>query len=901
MKKQGIQAFPNYFVGVDSLAQLATRKDRICVLNILGGESRTVTPISHAYSGGNVLFGTSPGRAGQVLETAVGDIPVYNNVREGMEAGHRFNVGVVYLPPAGVRDGVAELIRVNSDLEKVIILTEKVSVHDAREIRALGQQGNVDVFGANCLGIADSWNHVRFGGALGGDKPEETLRKGCIAIYSNSGNFTTTIANYLGLSGWGTTTLVSSGKDVYIHYAPAEWAHGLANDARSKGAVMYVEPGGYYEQDLNLTKPTVACVVGRWKAKLTRAVGHAGAIAGSGDDAAAKEKWCMDQFGVDEIFTPDNPVVSAQGAVVINISHIPAALTEVMALNGVEPDFPPEGNLELKPWFGNNQGIKLPTELDLPIVKALSPYDDQIAAIGKSVGTSYPRQSMKDSSGCSIMDAKTQVTKIFGRSILDLSSLPLESNACMVLLEQDNGPNDNALMNTAIAAYVNMMGDPALAAADAARAAGNAPNSVLAAATSILGPKAVDGARKAADVLIDLFAHLGLMDGTDTKFKLPVIKPTKEQLAALTGESADPKALAMLDAIRKRKASSVFTDFLHGIKGHITADAVLAAITTTIAWSPLMRKRVSRLTVYNLPWYIRCHALMIGVTVPGKEHKKDKFNGIPMKQIMESWTMTELAYLALANEKPTPEILFPFQVLLGLLISNGVGTISAQGAKGGVAADGPESPERVQINKSMVGFLTHTGFAHGGNGYEGIQFLIENFKGRGLDDAANPKHGLDLKQMAEAYATAFGDDKKARKVAGESVRNIPGVNHPVFKGKVVNKDPREVFIDELFKKRNEYNIFHDFYQNVAQALFDAGVTKNVFCVNIDAVIAALLLKLLWPRYISGDYSEASLETAAFTAFLFGRMTGCAGEIDDHMNRGRNMDTRTPASKVSYVS
>jgi len=79
----------------------------VAVLNSLGGESKTVTRVSHAFSGGNVVFGTSPGRQGQVLETPSGDIPVYNNVREGLAAGHRFNVGVVYLPPSGVRDGVA--------------------------------------------------------------------------------------------------------------------------------------------------------------------------------------------------------------------------------------------------------------------------------------------------------------------------------------------------------------------------------------------------------------------------------------------------------------------------------------------------------------------------------------------------------------------------------------------------------------------------------------------------------------------------------------------------------------------------------------------------------------------------------------------------------------------------
>jgi succinyl-CoA synthetase alpha subunit len=168
-------------------------------------------PVSNAFSGGNVVFGTSPGRSGQLLKTPAGDIPVFNTVLEGIRAGHSFNTGVVYLPPTGVRDGVAELIRVNPNLRKIVIITEKIAVHDAREIRAMAQANGIDIIGGNCLGVADSWNRVRIGGALGGDHPEESLVKGSVAIFSNSGGFTTTIAQYLTTAGWGTTTLISSG------------------------------------------------------------------------------------------------------------------------------------------------------------------------------------------------------------------------------------------------------------------------------------------------------------------------------------------------------------------------------------------------------------------------------------------------------------------------------------------------------------------------------------------------------------------------------------------------------------------------------------------------------------------------------------------------------------------
>jgi hypothetical protein len=434
-----------------------------------------------------------------------------------------------------------------------------------------------------------------------------------------------------------------------------------------------------------------------------------------------------------------------------------------------------------------------------------------------------------------------------------------------------------------------------------ARQAGNAPNTVLAAACALVGPKSVAGALKAVDVLIELFGHSGLRSGDEDGFDVSTIKADARQRDALLADAPDAKAEAMLAGLKARGAKSVFADYLRSLGGYPTADAVLAAITTSICWGALMKKKITRSTARNFPWHVRLFATIIGASADCSKQKSDCFCGNAAKDLVNKWSSTEIAYLALLGETPAPEKLFQFQVLLGLIISNGPGTISAQGCKGAVSADGPETPERVQINKAMIGFLTHTGFAHGGNGFEGIKFLIDQFAGTDLNDAGSTGHGLDLTAMATKFALAFQAEKKAKRGVGEGVTNIPGVNHPVFRNQVVNKDPREVYLAQLFKERGETNVFHDFYSTLVQALYDSGVTANVFCVNIDAVIAALLLKLLWPRYRSGAFSEQALENAAFTAFLFGRMVGCAGEIDDHTNRGRNMDTRTPASQCTFVS
>jgi hypothetical protein len=750
--------------------------------------------------------------------------------------------------------------------------------------------------------VADAWNQVRIGGALGGDKPEEALRKGSIAILSNSGNFTTTIATYLRMAGWGTTTLISSGKDVYIHYAAPEFAFALANDARSKAAVLYVEPGGYYELDAEFTKPVVACVVGRWKSRLTRAVGHAGAMAGGDDDAATKERWFMEKFGVDGLFTPENPVVSARGAVVTNIAHIPAALTAVMRENGARQDFAPEGSLALKPWFGSSVGLDLPSELDLPVVEAIGPYNELIVALNRQIGAAFPRQVMKDTSGASQMDPKTQVTSLHGVSMLEAAQLPLEANVALALLGEPGGENDRALVNVAVNAEVNLHGDPALAAAEAAREAGNAPNSVLAAACSLIGPRRVAAARTITRALIEAFAAAGVKDALDEAgFDPRALRVTVEP-GLLTGERPDPKAAAMIAALRARGAQSVFLRYLEGLDGHPTADAVLAAIAATLAWGPLIRKRISRLTAESLPWWLRLFGVQIGASVPAVLHEPGRFCGLATEELLDRRSLTEVAYAALLGRKPEAEQLFAFQTLVGLLLSNGPGTISAQGAKGAVSADGPEQPERVQLNKAMVGYLSHSGYTHGGNGYEGIAFLIEQFRDTGLAEPSDPEHGLDLQALAARYVETYARYKSDRKAVGSlDIQKIPGVNHPVFKDRPVNHDPREVYVGELFARRGEYNVFHEFYRALVQQLFEAGVSRTVYCVNVDAVIAALLLKMLWQPYRAGALPEQALETAAFTIFLYSRMLGCAAEADDHLNRGRNMDTRTPASQCRFVA
>ena len=199
--------------------------------------------------------------------------------------------------------------------------------------------------------------------------------------------------------------------------------------------------------------------------------------------------------------------------------------------------------------------------------------------------------------------------------MLDAAQYQLEGNVSLALLHEPGGVNDQRLINVAIGAALNLQGHPALAAAQAAREAGNAPNTVLAMAAGIFGPKSQASAREAVKVLIEQFASAGLVDALDETFDTFKSQASKTR-DSVVGMEPDPRAQAMLAGLQAREAKSVFIRYLRSLPGHPTADAVLAAITTTLAWGPLMRKRVSRLTAESLPWWMRLFGALIGASVP---------------------------------------------------------------------------------------------------------------------------------------------------------------------------------------------------------------------------------------------------------------------------------------------
>ncbi len=901
--KKHINPFP-FFTGIYSLKDIAPKNARVCVMNIMGSESIKVTPVSHTYSGGNIVAGVQYGRPG-FMETPIGNIPVYGRLADVMKH-HEFDTGVIYLPPTAVFHAVTELLHYNKKLRRIVIVTEKLSVRDQLQIRELCQSHEVDVFGANSLGIGDAWNKVRIGGALGGDNPEETLIKGSVAIHSNSGNFGNTIASYMKTAGFGTTVIVSSGKDKIIQYSAAEFLFAAQNDERTKAVVLYVEPGGFYEKtaldmiisgEIKFTKPIIACVTGRWKTQLIRAVGHAGALAGDNDDAESKEHW-FDNYFNSPVFDPDNPdTVTKKGIRVTSIQHIPAALKIVYKLLDIKSDFKGKGNLKLKPWMGNDFGMKLPKNLNLPLVKAMMPYDKEIKKFYKQLGAIFLRRNMRNASGASRMNAKTQISELHGVPITKLVDYPMESNMLFALLkihpQHEYLPVLNMCLN-----YLSSSHELYFDVVRLAEKNGATPNEALMAAVSMMGNhEQFRFGNKYVKFLLDIFTEMELKD-LSKGFNITTATKLGEKTIPKGKHGAGPFVRHLLKYITDKKIHCGALDFSmkYLVKHRVEYPDIflIAAFLTDMAYPSLRLKKISRHTVENIIAYLGVQSrivMLAGINSQNNEFLKKIRNR--RSYISFRTSFTEVAFRAVFNIKPTDTELREFKALLALTLTNGPGTISAKGAKESVSA-------RNNISTAFAGFMSNTGLAHGGAGFEAIEFLLESFDKNPVKNPALIEN-VPVNKIAHSAANKYLEYKTEVKRSGETnYKRIPCINHPVFKGKHENIDPREDFIYKYFKKDDINNVFWDFYHELVKKLYEVGASPNIYCVNIDAVIAVISLKLMWGDFMKKKISISDMQKIGFVIFLLGRMTGVSAEIADHNVRGRDMDCRTPANETEFV-
>jgi succinyl-CoA synthetase alpha subunit len=275
------------------MAIFLTEQSRVIVQGITGSEGRRHGARMLA-AGTNVVGGTNPRKAGQIIELSGSEVPVFAAVGDAMAATGA-DVSVVFVPPGGTKDAVIEAIDARMPL--VIVITEGVPVHDTAAFWAYAcANGNVTrIVGPNCPGVASP------GKSNAGIIPADITTEGRIGLVSKSGTLTYQMMYELGDIGF--STAVGIGGDPVIGTTHIDCLRAFEEDPQTDAIVMIGEIGGDAEEraaafvERNVTKPVVAYVAG-FTAPEGKTMGHAGAIISGSAGTAQAKKEALEKVGV---------------------------------------------------------------------------------------------------------------------------------------------------------------------------------------------------------------------------------------------------------------------------------------------------------------------------------------------------------------------------------------------------------------------------------------------------------------------------------------------------------------------------------------------------------------------------------------------------------------------------
>jgi succinyl-CoA synthetase alpha subunit len=275
------------------MAIFLTGDSRIIVQGITGSEGRK-HGARMIEAGTKVVGGTNPRKAGQTVDLAGQQVPVFATVAEAMEQTGA-DVSVVFVPPAGTKAAVTEAIDARMPL--VIVITEGVPVHDTATFWAHAEAaGNTTrIVGPNCPGVASP------GKSNAGIIPADITTEGRIGLVSKSG--TLTYQMMYELRDIGFSTAVGIGGDPIIGTTHIDCLRAFQEDPETDAIVMIGEIGGDAEEraaafiEKNVTKPVIAYVAG-FTAPEGKTMGHAGAIISGSAGTAQAKKEALEKVGV---------------------------------------------------------------------------------------------------------------------------------------------------------------------------------------------------------------------------------------------------------------------------------------------------------------------------------------------------------------------------------------------------------------------------------------------------------------------------------------------------------------------------------------------------------------------------------------------------------------------------
>lgn len=277
---------------------LVDERTPVLVQGITGWQARQHVPHMVKY-GTRVVGGVSPGKGGTQVET----VPVFDSVREAVDAVGPCAGSVLFTQGSAVADAAAEAILAGVGL--VLVLAEGVPFRDTMQTLALARANGAIVVGPNSQGII-SPGKAKLGGT-GGDNPDRMFSPGPVGVVSRSGGMGAETCWLLSRNGIGQSTYVAVGGELLNGTDLLEVAQLFERDAGTDVIVVFGEPGTQQEERLAeavaagaITKPVVAFVPGSFVESRGSglAFGHAGAIIRGSEGAPSGKRALLAGAGV---------------------------------------------------------------------------------------------------------------------------------------------------------------------------------------------------------------------------------------------------------------------------------------------------------------------------------------------------------------------------------------------------------------------------------------------------------------------------------------------------------------------------------------------------------------------------------------------------------------------------
>lgn len=269
---------------------LADENTRVIVQGITGRIGAVQTRLMREY-GTRIVAGVTPGREGQ----SVDGIPVYDTVQDAVDK-HEADATVVFVPALLARDAAFEAVE--AGIRLIVIVTERIPIHDALKIRSCAQRAGATVIGPNSPGI------IVPSKAKIGIMPANLFRAGNVGVATRSATLGYEIAGNLTQAGIGQSTCVGIGGDRVTGVNFVDVLKLFQEDQDTHAVVIVGEVGRTLEEEAAecaksgmFKKPIASFIAGRF-APPEKRLGHAGAIIESGRGTAESKIRVLREAGI---------------------------------------------------------------------------------------------------------------------------------------------------------------------------------------------------------------------------------------------------------------------------------------------------------------------------------------------------------------------------------------------------------------------------------------------------------------------------------------------------------------------------------------------------------------------------------------------------------------------------